>query len=373
MSPELLQVLLKRFEMEIDLASSYRTPYGFEKLNDGNYATWAFDVKYQFLKEKLWGLVSGTEVAPTPPAETSTSTSTSSNVTAQTAYQTALTEWTDKANAAYLIFVTTILGRLQGPVRQATSPADAWNRLRDLYAPSGLQRRFALSRQLYSLHKEPSTSMQQHEMTYDAIVEDLARAGKILTPEDLAITYLNTLPGTYSSLIQSMEPVLATLTSQNIKAKVREEEQRLKNVENGGSDHVTAQSVVVAANNAQQGQPSSKSPKQARQKKKGTCHHCGLKGHWKNECRKRIAEERGQSNENGSAGNGTGNMGGTAMYSAALAIVANMAIAQKLLDKSSTETLWIFDRGANRQMFPHRGEFLEYCHKSRAQALCREK
>src|SRR5271167_55265 len=196
--------------MEIDLASSYRTPYGFEKLNDGNYATWAFDVKYQFLKEKLWGLVSGTEVAPTPPAQSGvdeTSTSTLSNITAQTAYQAALTEWTDKANAAYLIFVTTILGRLQGPVRQATSPADAWNRLRDLYAPSGLQRRFALSRQLYSLHKEPSTSMQQHEMTYDAIVEDLARAGKILTPEDLAITYLNTLPGTYSSLIQSMEPV----------------------------------------------------------------------------------------------------------------------------------------------------------------------
>ena len=42
------------------------------------------------------------------------------------------------------------------------------------------------------------------------IIEDLARAGKILDPEDLAITYLNTLPDTYSSLIQSMEPLLAT-------------------------------------------------------------------------------------------------------------------------------------------------------------------
>ena len=83
---------------------------------------------------------------------------------------------------------------------------------------------------------------------------------------------------------------------------------------------------MVAANNAQQRQPSSNSPKQARQKEKGQCHHCGLKGHWKNECRKLIAEEKGLSNENGSAGNRTGNMGGTAIYSAALAIVANMAI-----------------------------------------------
>ena len=65
--------------------------------------------------------------------------------------------------------------------------------------------------------------MQQHERTYDAIVEDIARAGNILDPEDRVITYLNTIPDIYSSLIQSTEPVLATLTSQTIKAKVREE------------------------------------------------------------------------------------------------------------------------------------------------------
>jgi len=326
--------------METDLASSYRTPYGFEKLNDGNYATWAF-VKYQFLEEKLWGLVSGTEVAPTPPVQSversgvdeTTQARVSGDTEAQMAYQIALSEWNDKVNAAYLIYVTTILGRLQAPVRQATSPADAWNRLRELHAPSGLQRRFALSRQLYSLRKEPSVSMQQHEITYDVIIEDLARAGKILDPEDLAITYLNTLPDTYSSLIQSMEPLLATLTSQNIKAKVREEEQRLKNVENGSSDHASAQSVVVAAHNAQstskKKQPSSDtSPKQAR-KKKGNRQHCGEKGHWQNECRKRIAEERALAKGNGTA---IGTVGGAAIHSAALAIVANAAVAQTLLD-----------------------------------------
>jgi len=167
---------------------------------------------------------------------------------------------------AYLIFVRMILGRLQAPVRQATSLADVWNRLKDLDARSSLQRWFALSRQSYSLHKEPSVSVQQHEIAYDAIIEDLAHAGKILDPEDLAITYLNTLPDMYSSLIQSMEPVLATLTSQNIKVKVREEEQRTKNIESGGSDHM-AQSIMIAANNPQstsrQGQPSSNSLKEA--------------------------------------------------------------------------------------------------------------
>ena len=235
--------------MELEVGSSNRSPYGFEKLNDGNYATWAFDVKYQFLKEKLWGLVSGTESPPVRRVPVSTAVSTADAPAALQAdeeYATALSAWEDKVNAAYLIFVTTIVGRLQAPVRQATNPADAWNRLRDLYAPTGLQRRFALSRQLYSLRKEPTVSMQQHEITYDAIIEDLARAGKILDPEDLAITYLNTLPDTYSSLIQSMEPVLSTLTSQSIKAKVREEEQRLKNVTNGNGGQVPNPNNVAA-------------------------------------------------------------------------------------------------------------------------------
>src|SRR5277367_5133925 len=148
--------------------------------------------------------------------------------------------------------------------------------------------------------------MQQYEIAYNAIVEDLARARKILHPEDLAITYLNTFSDTYSSLIRSMEPVLATLMSQNIKAKVREQEQRIKNVENGGSNSTSSstQFIMVAANNAQVRQPSFSPPKQAPQKKNGKCHHYDKTGHWKNECRKWIMEQNVGNKY--SVGNGNG-------------------------------------------------------------------
>src|SRR5271167_4208131 len=113
--------------MELEVGLSNRSPYGFEKLNDGNYATWAFDVKYQFLKEKLWGLVSGTESPPVRRVPVSTAVETA-DLTADAPaalqmdeeYATALSVWEDKVNAAYLIFVTTIIGQLQAPVRQAT-------------------------------------------------------------------------------------------------------------------------------------------------------------------------------------------------------------------------------------------------------------
>jgi hypothetical protein len=130
--------------MELEVGLSNRSPYGFEKLNDGNYATSAFDVKYQFLKEKLWGLVSGTESPPVHRAPVSTAVETADTAADAAAvlqaeeYRAALSEWEDKVNAAYLILVTTIVGRLQAPVRQATNSADAWNRLCDLYAPTSL-------------------------------------------------------------------------------------------------------------------------------------------------------------------------------------------------------------------------------------------
>src|SRR5205814_1937803 len=356
--------------MELEVGLSNRSPYGFEKLNDGNYATWAFDVKYQFLKEKLWGLVSGTESPPVRRVPVSTAVSTADPAADAAAvlqtdeeHRTALSAWEDKVNAAYLIFVTTIVGRLQAPVRQATNPADAWNRLRDLYAPTGLQRRFALSRQLYSLHKEPTVSMQQHEITYDVIIEDLARAGKILDPEDLAITYLNTLPDTYSSLIQSMEPVLSTLTSQSIKAKVREEEQRLKNVANGNGGQ-TPNPIHAAANTAKSQKRKKAKTEQTSDsasrvnKKKDKCFHCGKLGHWENECRKRIAEEKAK-NENASTRDGSMGQGGAAVYTAGMAYVANAAVAQELLTPDN-EGKWCMDCGANKHMLPHKDAFIDY-------------
>src|SRR5436190_13664549 len=356
--------------MELEVGLSNRSPYGFEKLNDGNYATWAFDVKYQFLKEKLWGLVSGTESPLVRRVPVSTAVSTAdpaadaaAALQADEEYRAALSVWEDKVNAAYLIFVTTIVGRLQAPVRQATSPADAWNRLRDLYAPTGLQRRFALFRQLYSLRKESSVSMQQHEIAYDTIIEDLARPGKILDPEDLAITYLNTLPDTYSSLIQSMEPVLSTLTSQSIKAKVREEEQHLKNVANGNSGQAPNPNNVATNTAKSQKKKKAKMEQMSDSasrvnKKKDKCFHCGKLGHWENECRKRIAEEKAKK-ENAGTGDGSMGQGGAAVYTAGMAYVANTAVAQKLL-KPDNEGMWCMDCGANKHMLPHEDTFIDY-------------
>ena len=70
-----------------------------------------------------------------------------------------LSTWEDKINAAYFIFITIIIDRLQTPIRQMIDLINAWNCLRDLYISIDLQHRFTLSWQLYSLHKKSIISI----------------------------------------------------------------------------------------------------------------------------------------------------------------------------------------------------------------------
>ena len=58
--------------------------------------------------------------------------------------------------------------------------------------------------------------------------------------------YLNTFSDIYFSLIQSMESVLITFISQNIKAKIREKKQRLKNIINDNDKQIPNPNNIVA-------------------------------------------------------------------------------------------------------------------------------
>ena len=87
--------------------------------------------------------------------------------------------------------------------------------------------------------------MQQHEIIYNTIIKDLTRARKILNPENLIIIYLNIFSDIYFSLIQSMESILIILIFQNIKMKIQEEEQQLKNVVNDNDEQVSNPNNVV--------------------------------------------------------------------------------------------------------------------------------
>ena len=81
------------------------------------------------------------------------------------------------------------------------------------------------------------------------IIEDLIHVEKTLDSENLIIMYLNMLSDIYFLFIQSMKSILTILISQSIKAKIREEEQRLKNIVNDNGKQ-TPNPNNIAANTA---------------------------------------------------------------------------------------------------------------------------
>src|SRR5438046_4519244 len=63
--------------------------------------------------------------------------------------------------------------------------------------------------------------------------------------------------------------------------------------------------------------------------------------------------------ENMDSRDGSMGQGGTAVYTAGMAYVANMAVAEKLL-KPDNEGMWCMDCGANKHMLPHKETFIDY-------------
>src|SRR4030095_17108256 len=70
------------------------------------------------------------------------------------------------------------------------------------------------------------------------------------------------------------------------------------------------------------------------------------------------AEDKIKS-ENGDSRDGSMGQGGAAVYTAGMAYVANMAVAEKLL-MPDNEGMWCMDCGANKHMLPHKDTFIDY-------------
>ena len=138
--------------MKLKVDSLNRNLYEFKKLNDENYIIWVFDVKYQFLKKKLWNLISNTKNSSIYRISISIIIEIMNSIMnamivfqANEKYITILLIWEDKINIIYFIFVMIIIDRLQISVHQMTSSMNAWNRLHDFYTFINLQYRFTLS------------------------------------------------------------------------------------------------------------------------------------------------------------------------------------------------------------------------------------
>ena len=264
------------------------TKYGFAKLGDSNYGIWQAQMR-SLLRTK--GLETALEDAEDP----------------------------DSGKALGLIILA-VEDYLVPSVSTADNAAAAWETLRTLYQQRSNAQVLKLKLDLASLRKERAESITKYVARARTISEQLTAAGQPAGDTDIVLAVLAGLPEEYGMLRTVMELADPLPRLDDLLGKLLLIEQRTPSTDNTDKAYFT------------KGKPSKPGYGGSRSRHDGagssrtsdkSCFYCGKKGHFKRDCRKRIADEKA----------------GTTKPS---------LVALSAMERSPSD--WVLDSGASRHM-----------------------
>lgn len=279
--------------------------YQIEKLDEKNYETWSVQMRSVLIHSGFWKYVSGDEpILPVWSPEK-------------------IIEWENNDEKALASIMLSVKSTQLNYIKNIKRSKDAWNKLKEVYKPTGPMQKVSLFKKLLSLNMKNSKDMVEYLNTFGDISEKLADIGIQIPEELLVIILLSSLPKEYENFVVVMEtrdvlPALATL-----KIKLLEEHER-KNEQ--------TQSNVEQAFFSEKGNKSNKG-KDSKKVMKGNCFKCGKKGHYANKCNLKSDNIKSDNSKS---------------YS---------LIAMAKSDKVSTPISWYIDSGATSHMCANRNLF----------------
>lgn len=183
-----------------------------------NYEEWVQDVRSKLKERELLNIVHGTEKAPEKRQGFFGIGWIDDNDFEK------IRNWEKNVAAATDILHQSIANNIWRKYENSKEdPAAIWSSLKILYGPSKMK----MCLKLKLLRKDPATTIEEHEMKYQAIVDNLHELNVHFSPQDLSINYLITLSESYIPFILSLESTMDTLTFDEVKEKVRDEVRRL--------------------------------------------------------------------------------------------------------------------------------------------------
>ncbi|KAJ0172070.1 hypothetical protein K1T71_012043 [Dendrolimus kikuchii] len=151
-------------------------------------------------------------------------------------------------------------------VRNAKTAHEAWNNLEQAFQGKGLCRRLSLLRSLFSIKRNEHDCMDVYLSKVTEVVQQLDEIGSPLEDDFVAVIILSGLPSDYDPLIMTLENNNMKLSSELVKSRLLQEEQRRA----GSSETVTA---MVA-------------------KKTVVCYKCHKSGHVQKNCPQNVSKQQ---------------------------------------------------------------------------------
>ena len=152
-------------------------------LKGTNYPTWKIQCRKALMKEGLWRIVTGEEVAPG----------------CSEAERAKFAARRDRALATVVLSIDTSLLYLIG------DPVVVWKKLADQFEKKTLVTRLDLRRKLHSLRLKDGDSAQEHIKVMTELFDALSVAGETVSEEDRVVYLLASLPESYCVLVTALE------------------------------------------------------------------------------------------------------------------------------------------------------------------------
>lgn len=150
-------------------------------------------------------------------------------------------------------------------VRNAKTPYEAWTNLQRAYEDKGLCRRLGLLRSLFGMKLCDTENMQSYLTKITELGQQLSDIGSSLDDEFLAVIMLSGLTVDFDPLIMALENSDVKLTSEVVKSKLLQEQQRRDDKDQSGINALAARKFT-----------------------KAVCFKCKKPGHLKKDCTSNI-------------------------------------------------------------------------------------
>ena len=246
----------------------HRTNSNVVCLNGSNFPTWKIQIKMVLMKQGVWKIVEGTEVAPDE-----------NNVAAWNKFN----DRKDKALSSLVLSLDISMLYLLGS--DPEDPIVVWNKLCDQFQKKTWSNKLVLRRKLLSLKPNENESIQTHIKAMVETFDALSVIGEAVEEEDRVVHILASLPEKYNMLVTALEACPEVPKLEVVTEKLLNEERKMKekqeNISRGSVFNSGHDALLVNSQN-----------------KSNNCFYCGKAGHKIRFCeQKRLDEEEKKNKE----------------------------------------------------------------------------
>lgn len=244
--------------------------YPIEKLDDKNYETWCVHMKSVLIHSGYRKYVNG-ELVKNP-----------------TWAEDKKLEWDGTDEKALATIMLSLKSSQLNYVKNCTTSKEAWEKLNEVYKPSGPLQKVSLYKKLLSLNMKEIKNMAEYLNAFSDVSEKLADVGIQIQEELLVIILLSSLEKEYENFVVAIETRDKLPSLSVLKLKLLEEWERRSQVKDEGSS--TNQPAFGAM--ARKNKKDHDKTQNFKKDKEGKCFVCGKKGHYANKCRSRRGDHR---------------------------------------------------------------------------------